>query len=342
MGKRALLFPGQGSQAVGMGMDVYDEPVVRATFDEAGAALGYDLAALCFAGPGETLARTDVTQPALLTISTALYRLARERGLQYEAALGHSLGEYSALVATGALEFGVAVDLVRRRGEAMLAAAQSKPGGMAAVIGMDDAAVEALCSGIGGLWPANFNAPGQVVVSGTEAGLAELGVQAPQAGARKVIPLNVSGAFHSPLVAAAVEPLREPLATAAWATPAPAFFSVCSVAWERDFFSELLLRQIVAPVRFTAAIESLVGQGYDSFLEVGPGSVLTGLVKRIAPAVATDGIADAATLTALDATWLAPGLDSVQFGQAESSRVAVSSAAFSPATPGITSDGGTK
>ena len=337
MGKRALVFPGQGSQAVGMGMDVYDEPVVRSTFDEASAALGYDLAALCFAGPAETLARTDVTQPALLTVSIALYRLARERGLQYEAALGHSLGEYSALVATGALEFGVAVDLVRRRGEAMLAAARSKPGGMVAVIGLDDAAVEALCAGIGGLWPANFNAPGQVVVSGTEAGLAELGARAPQAGARKVIPLKVSGAFHSPLVAAAVEALRAPLAAAAWATPAPAFFSVCSVARECGSFSELLLRQIVAPVRFVAAIESLVGQGYDSFLEVGPGSVLTGLVKRIAPAVAIGGIADAAALTALDATWLAPGLDSAQFGQAASSRVASCSAAS-----GTTSDGGTK
>ena len=316
MGKRALVFPGQGSQAVRMARDVYDEPVVRATFDEASAALGYDLAALCFAGPAETLARTDVTQPALLTVSIALYRLARERGLQYEAALGHSLGEYSALVATGALEFGVAVDLVRRRGAAMLAAAQSTTGGMAAVIGLDEAAVEALCAGIGGLWPANFNSPGQVVVSGGEASLAELRAQAPLAGARKVLPLNVSGAFHSPLVAAAVEALRAPLAAVAWATPAPAFFSVCSVAWERDSFSELLLRQIVAPVRFTAAVESLVAQGYDSFLEVGPGSVLAGLVKRIAPAVTIGRVADAATLAALDAAWLAPGSGATSDGEA--------------------------
>ena len=342
MGKRALLFPGQGSQGVDMGMDVYDEPVVRATFDEASAALGYDLAALCFTGPTETLARTDVTQPAVLTVSVALYRLARQRGLQYEAALGHSLGEYSALVATGAVEFGVAVDLVRRRGEAMLVAAQNKPGGMAAVIGLDDTAVEALCAGIGSLWPANFNAPGQVVVSGTESGLAEFGAQALQAGARKVIRLKVSGAFHSPLVAAAVETLRVPLAAVAWMAPAPAFFSPCSVAWERDLFSELLLRQIVAPVRFTAAIESLVAQGYDSFLEVGPGNVLSGLVRRIAPAVAIGGTVDAATLAALDATWLAPGLDSVQSGQAESIQVAVSPTASGLATSDTTSDGGTK
>jgi len=291
-------------------MDVYEEPVVRATFDEASAALGYDLAALCAVGPAEKLASTDLTQPALLTVSVALYRLARERGLQYDAALGHSLGEYSALVATGALEFGVAVDLVRRRGEAMLDAAQNTANGMVAVIGLDDAVVEALCAGIGGLWPANFNAPGQVVVSGTEASLAELRAQAPAAGARKVIPLKVSGAFHSPLVASAAAALRAPLTAVDWATPAPAFFSVCSVGWESDSFSELLLRQIIAPVRFTAAIESLVAQGYDSFLEVGPGSVLTGLVKRIAPAATAHHIADAATLAALDAAWLASGAKS--------------------------------
>ncbi len=303
MGKRLVLFPGQGSQAVGMGSDVYGEPVVRATFDTASAVLGYDLAELCFAGPGETLARTDVTQPALLTASIALYRLARERGLQYEAALGHSLGEYSALVATGALALDVAVDLVRRRGEAMHAAAQVAPGGMAAVIGLDDAAVEALCADIGGVWPANFNAPGQVVVSGTEIGLAELRVQALAVGARKVLPLNVGGAFHSPLIATAAEALRAPLAAATWATPAPAFFSVGSVAWEMDAFDALLLRQLVSPVRFTAAVESLVAQGYDSFLEVGPGSVLSGLVKRSTTAGTIARVADAATLAALDAGW---------------------------------------
>lgn len=303
MGKRLLLFPGQGSQAVGMGSDVYGEAVVRATFDTASAVLGYDLAALCFAGPAETLARTDVTQPALLTVSIALYRLARERGLQYEAALGHSLGEYSALVATGALAFAVAVDLVRRRGEAMHAAAQLTPGGMAAVIGLDDAAVEALCAGIGGVWPANFNAPGQVVVSGTETGLAELRTQALAVGARKVLPLNVGGAFHSPLIAAAAEALREPLAAVVWATPTPAFFSVGSVAWETDSFAMLLLRQLVSPVRFTAAVETLAAQGYDSFLEVGPGSVLSGLVKRIVTAGTIARAADAATLAALDAGW---------------------------------------
>jgi [acyl-carrier-protein] S-malonyltransferase len=305
MGKRVLVFPGQGSQAVGMGQDVYNEPVVRATFDEAGAALGYDVAERCFAGPAEILDRTDVTQPALLTVSIALYRLARERGLQYEAALGHSLGEYSALVATGALPFDVAVDLVRRRGAAMQAAAEAAPGGMAAVIGLDDEAVEALCAGLDGVWPANFNSPGQVVVSGNAAGLEVLRAQAVAAGARKVIALKVSGAFHSPLVATAVDALRAPLAGVSWAAPAPAFFSVCSVAWERDGLADLLLSQMVSPVRFTQAVRTLVARGYDSFLEVGPGAVLTGLVKRIEPAATTGRVGDAATLAALDETWFA-------------------------------------
>lgn len=304
--KRALLFPGQGSQAVGMCADVYGERVVRETFDTASAALGYDLAALCFAGPAETLARTDVTQPALLTASLALYRLLRERGLQYEAALGHSLGEYTALVATGALDFAVAVDLVRRRGEAMLAAAQAAPGGMAAVMGLADAAVEALCARIGGVWPANYNAPGQVVVSGTAAGLAELRAQAPAAGARKVIPLNVSGAFHSPLVEPALAALKAPLAQVAWRSPDPAFFSVCSVGWECRDFANLLLRQIISPVRFAQAVETLTAQGYHSFLEVGPGSVLTGLVGRIVPAAVVSRVSDAAGAAALDPAWLSP------------------------------------
>jgi [acyl-carrier-protein] S-malonyltransferase len=296
MGRLALVFPGQGSQAVGMGADLYAEPVVRATYDEAGDALGYDVAQVSFAGPLEALSRTDVTQPALLTNSIAVLRLAQQRGLRFDAVLGHSLGEYSALVAAEAISFGAALELVRRRGEAMLAAAQRAPGGMAAVIGLPDAAVEELCAAVGDLWPANYNSPGQVVVSGAVAALEMLRERAPQAGARKVIPLPVSGAFHSPLMEPAAAQMSGPLAAAAWRAPQAPFFSVCSVRFEHDGLAGLLRRQIVSPVRFTQSLRELFAQGYDSYLEVGPGSVLCGLIKRIEPAATTAHAGDAATL----------------------------------------------
>jgi [acyl-carrier-protein] S-malonyltransferase len=296
-GRPTLVFPGQGAQIVGMGKDLYDvHDAVRHTYDEASAVLGYDIAERSFDGPAETLSRTDITQPALLTNSIAILRVLQEHGLRFAAALGHSLGEYSALVATGALPFADALRLVARRGAAMLSAAEAAPGGMTAVLGSEDTAVEALCEQIGGVWPANYNAPGQIVVSGSRAALATFAERAPQSGARKVVPLPVSGAFHSPLVESAVEAMRGPLGEADWAAPAPPFFSVCSVAFESAGFADLLARQIVAPVRFTQSIRYLFGKGYDSFLEIGPGSVLSGLIRRIEPAAETACVADAATL----------------------------------------------
>ena len=233
-GRPTLVFPGQGAQTVGMGKDVYDlHAAVRRTYDEANAVLGYDIAALSFEGPAETLSRTDITQPALLTNSIALLRELRERGLEFDAALGHSLGEYSALVATGALPFADALRLVARRGAAMLSAAEEASGGMTAVLGIDDAAVEAM---------------------------------------------------------------RGPWGEADWAAPEQPFFSVCSVAFESSGFADLLARQIVSPVRFAQSIRYLFGKGYDSFLEIGPGSVLSGLIRRIEPGAVTARVADAATL----------------------------------------------
>lgn len=296
------MFPGQGSQAVGMGCDLCAaDPLMRDAMAEASEVLGYDLVGLCSAGPADQLSRTDFTQPALLAVSVGVYRMLRRDGLRYDAAMGHSLGEYSALVATGAVDYADALRLVRRRGREMLRAVEAEPGGMAAVIGLDDAAVEALCAELGDVWPANFNSPGQVVVSGRKAALDDLAERARQAGARKVIPLAVSGAFHSPLVQAALDPLRAELESTAWHIPDPLFFSASTVAFESAGFAGLLQRQLVSPVRFTQSVRALCAAGYDSFLEVGPGAVLAGLVKRIAPEASVGRAGDAATLAALRA-----------------------------------------
>ena len=314
---RALVFPGQGSQAVGMGRDLHwAHALVRDTYDEASAALGYDIAGVSFEGPAERLAQTDIMQPALLVNSVAVLRLLQERGLCFEAALGHSLGEYSALVAVGALGFAGAVELVRRRGEAMHAAARQRPGGMAAVIGLDDAAVEQVCAGLEGVWTANFNCPGQVVVSGGRPGLEEIEKRALAAGARRVVRLAVSGAFHSPFMRPAARELGAALREAAWSAPSPRFFSVCSVEFEdgglsgrngerESSFPELLTRQVTAPVRFTQSIRRLQQEGFDSYLEVGPGNVLGGLIRRIAPEAAVARAGDLATLEQIDGeVWL--------------------------------------
>jgi [acyl-carrier-protein] S-malonyltransferase len=298
--KLVLMFPGQGSQSVGMGCDLCAaEPSMRETYAQASAALGYDLEELCASGSPETLGRTDITQPAVLADSIGILRVLRREGLRFDVALGHSLGEYSALVATGALSFEDALRLVRRRGEEMLAAAAANPGGMVAVIGLEDVVVEDLCAATDGSWPANLNSPGQLVVSGSRSGLDDLAEKAKAAGAKRVIPLPVSGAFHSPLMESALAPLRTELERTEWQTPDPAFYSVCSLSFETGGFSELLQRQLVSPVRFAPAVNALRAAGYDAFLEVGPGSVLSGLVKRIVPQATVAGVSDLETLAAL-------------------------------------------
>jgi len=303
---RAFAFPGQGSQAVGMGKDFYEaSQTVRDVYDEASGVLGYDLTAVSFEGPMDVLSRTDVTQPALLTHSTAVFRLLRERGVEFDCALGHSLGEYSALVATGAISFADALRAVKLRGEAMLLGAQEHPSGMAAVLGLDDDAVEAVCADIDDVWPANFNSPGQVVVSGSLAGLEELEIQAKEAGARKVVRLVVSGAFHSPYMESAAATLGELLRELEWHAPRPPFYSVCTLEFETGgpadtpvSFATLLQEQVTAPVRFTQAVRALAAAGYDEFVEVGPGAVLSGLIRRIAPEAAVSRTGDADALEA--------------------------------------------
>ena len=294
------MFPGQGSQAVGMGCDLAAaDPAMREAYAEASEVLGYDLEDLCCQGPIDRLSRTDFTQPALLAASVGMFRILRRDGLKFDVAIGHSLGEFSALVATGAVAFTDALRIVRRRGQEMLRAADANPGGMAAVIGLDDAVVEALCAEQDGVWPANFNSPGQVVVSGRKPAIEALAEKARAAGAKRVISLAVSGAFHSPLVESALEPLREEFERTEWHTPDPAFFSGCSVRFETGDFAKVLQVQLISPVRFTQSVRTLYAAGYDAFLEVGPGAVLTGLVKRIEPQAETARVSDMETLTAL-------------------------------------------
>lgn len=295
-----LMFPGQGSQAVGMGCDlVAADPTMRATYAEASEVLGFDLQGLCSEGPMERLSRTDLTQPTLLAASVGMFRILERDGLRFDVAIGHSLGEFTALVATGAVAFEDALRVVRRRGQEMLRAAEANPGGMAAVLGLDDPVVEELCDGVDGVWPANFNSPGQVVVSGTGPALETLSERARAAGAKRVVRLPVSGAFHSPLIESALEPLREEFERVEWRTPDPAFFSGCTVRYEATGLGRLLQTQLVSPVRFSQSVKTLYEQGYDSFLEVGPGGVLTGLVKRIEPRAQTARVSDMETLQAV-------------------------------------------
>lgn len=278
----ALLFPGQGSQAVGMGRALAERfPVARSTFAEADEELGYRLSGVCFAGPAERLTATEICQPALVATSVAAWRVAREHGLDGDLVLGHSLGEYSALVAAGAIGYAEAIRIVAERGAAMREAERAAPGAMLALLGMADADAEAVAAEAGEVWAANFNCPRQVVLSGTVAGIARAADLA-RAGGGTPRPLPVSGAFHTPLMAPAAERLRPALAGWTPSEPAPAFLSTTTVRIERaDDLRDVLLDQLTAPVRFGAAVEAALSHGVDRFVEIGPGRVLSGLVRRV-------------------------------------------------------------
>lgn len=277
-----LMFPGQGAQIVGMGRELHDAfPVAREVFTEADEVLGYPLSTVCFDGPTDRLTQTDVCQPALVAVSVAAWRVAAEHGLRGDLVMGHSLGEYSALVAAGAIGFGEAIRLVAERGAAMQAAAEAAPGSMAAVLGSTDAEVEEMCAEAGDAWPANFNCPGQVVVSGTVAGIDRLlGIVAGRGG--RATRLNVSGAFHSPLMEPAAARLEPALAAWNPTAPDPLFLSTTTCAAEPpERMREVLLAQLTSPVRFGAAVAEALDRGATSFVELGVGRVLSGLVKRV-------------------------------------------------------------
>ena len=278
----AAMFPGQGAQSVGMGQDLaaaYD--VARRAFEEADDVLGYALSEICFTGPAERLTDTDVCQPALVATSVAAFRVAQEVGLEPGLVLGHSLGEYSALVAAGAMDYATALRIVAERGAAMREAGRAAPGAMAALLGPSDDEARALAEEAGEVWPANFNCPGQVVVSGSEAGIARVVALAGERGVR-VARLAVDGPFHSPLIAAAAERLRPALETWEPAVPRPPFLLTTTCALEPpERMREVLLDQMTSPVRFGEAVLAAVALGAERFVELGPGRVLSGLVRRV-------------------------------------------------------------
>ena len=283
-----LLFPGQGSQLVGMGRDLAEaEPSARDVFERADEALGIALTRIMWEGPEDELTATHNAQPAILTHSVAVHAVLRDRIGDVAMAAGHSLGEFSAYVAAGTLAFEDAVRAVRRRGELMFEAGQERPGTMAAVLGLDDEAVERVCleaSARGGdCVPANFNSPGQIVISGDEPAVKLAMELAKEAGAKRALPLNVSGAFHSPLMAVAEAGLDAHLSDAQLSDPA--FPVVANVTAEpvRDAVEarRLMVEQLTSPVRWTASMRTMLGAGITTFYELGPGNVLAGLMKRI-------------------------------------------------------------
>ena len=286
----AFIFPGQGSQEPGMLQDMAEEfPRIRATFDEASEALGYDLHQLVMEGPAEKLNQTEFTQPALLTASLAVWRVWRDEGGDMPFAVaGHSLGEYSALVAAGVLEFRDAVLLVQKRGQFMQAAVPLGEGGMAAILGLPDEVVEEVCaeqSRPGELVePANYNAPGQLVISGHKPALERALVALKERGARRALPLDVSAPFHSELMAPAAEKMRAPLNEVTFRPPEMKLVQNvdAELHHEPEDIREQLVAQMMQAVLWTGCIGRLMAEGVTNLVECGPGRVLSGLNKRIA------------------------------------------------------------
>ena len=283
----AMVFPGQGSQSVGMLSTLGSERIVQATFSEASAALGYDLWTLTQCGPAERLDATENTQPALLAASVALWRLWRERGgTDPQAVAGHSLGEFSALVCAGALEFPAAVDLVRFRGQAMQEAVPAGSGAMAAILGLEDARVAEACREAAAgavVEPVNFNAPGQIVIAGDADAVDRAVSAAKRLGAKRAVKLPVSVPAHSRLMHPAAERLAERLESTALRTPRLTYVSAVDAEPHADpaQIRRLLVRQIESPVRWQDTVRALLGRGAGLILECGPGKVLTGLNRRI-------------------------------------------------------------
>ncbi|MBV6691328.1 ACP S-malonyltransferase [Serratia quinivorans] len=301
----AFVFPGQGSQTLGMLADLATQyPIVEATFSEASSVLGYDLWQLVQQGPAEELNKTWQTQPALLAASVAIFRVWQQQGGKTPAVMaGHSLGEYSALVCAGVLDFQAAIRLVELRGKLMQEAVPEGTGAMSAIIGLDNAAIAKACeeSAQGQVVsPVNFNSPGQVVIAGNKEAVERAGAACKAAGAKRALPLPVSVPSHCALMKPAADKLAVALQEITFSAPQVPVVNNVDVSTETDpeAIRSALVRQLYSPVRWTESVEFMAAQGVTLLLEVGPGKVLTGLTKRIVDTLTAAAVNDAASLTA--------------------------------------------